>query len=82
VHRKVPSKRPNITFSEQVNTAYTKVFLKPIDKDGSEKKVLKFSRPINCQSVRFHLVKLKNNDIPVGTKKNKEYIIPAGSKKT
>ena len=60
---------------------YFLVFLKPMVKDGSEKKVLKLSKPINCQSVRVHLVKLKKKDIAVGSKNTKKYIIPAGTKK-
>ena len=47
----------------------SKKFDMDVFKEGSDKNVLKFSKPINFQSVNVHHVILKNRDMMVGNKK-------------
>jgi len=76
--RKVPNNSPNTTLRPLVKNAYNRVFLNPIFKDGSLKKVMKFSKPINSQSVNVHHVILKKKDKIVGNRNNIPYIRAAG----
>ena len=77
---RIPNANPTTVFSADVDTAKITVLMRPPIKNGSSKKSMKFSNPMNSDVNKLHLVKLKYNEEKVGKRNNIPYIIPAGRK--
>jgi hypothetical protein len=80
VQRKAAKRKPITTFKAQVEIAYTSEFRRPILREGSVKKILKLSRPVNFQSESVQIVRLKKKERKVGARKKMTYTIAAGMK--